>query len=181
MQLPNNLEKVRLKLEEKFSNRISTPWLLVDSDSQLLYVIDDHIKLHQFLVSTSKYGMGCQQDSFMTPLGAHQIAQKIGDKQQINEIFVGRVATGKTADVIAEVKSSECDLILTRILWLQGLEENKNYGDGVDSFQRYIYIHGTHEEGLLGSPASHGCIRMSNVDIIDLYRQVSVGTFVYIV
>ena len=181
MQLSDNLENICLKLEEEFSNQITAPWLLIDSGDQLLYMVTDAAELHQFSVSTSKYGMGCQQDSFMTPLGAHQIAQKIGDQQQINEIFVGRVATGETAEVITETRSSERDLILTRILWLHGLEENKNCGEGVDSFQRYIYIHGTHEEGLLGSPASHGCIRMSNVDIIDLYRQVSVGTFVYIV
>ena len=73
-------------------------------------------------------------------------------------IFVGRVATGEAADIVSEKeKSSGKDLILTRILWLQGLEANKNCGDGVDSFHRYIYIHGTHEERRLGSPASHGC------------------------
>ncbi|MDW3095150.1 MAG: L,D-transpeptidase [Gammaproteobacteria bacterium] len=181
MQLPANLENLRLKLEEKFSNQITEPWLLVDSGGQLLYMIADAAELRQFSVSTSKYGMGCHQDSFMTPLGAHQIAEKIGDQQQINEIFVGRVASGETAEIIDDAKPSERDLILTRILWLHGLEENKNCGEGVDSFQRYIYIHGTHEEGLLGTPASHGCIRMSNADIIDLYQQVSVGTFVYIV
>ncbi len=179
--LPINLENACLEVVEKFSNHITNPWLIVDSSAQQLYMIDSKLQSHKFPISTSKYGMGCQRDSLMTPTGAHQIAQKIGSENKANEIFVGRVATGEKADIVSEAKSSDLDLILTRILWLQGLEENKNCGEGVDSFQRYIYIHGTHEEGLLGSPASHGCIRMSNMDIIDLCQQVSVGTFVYIV
>ena len=180
-QLPIKLEHACLDVVKKFSSKITDPWIMVDSDGQQLYLINDTSQSHRYSISTSKYGMGCQQDSLMTPTGAHQIAQKIGDENKINAIFVGRVAMGEEAEIISDKSTSNKDLILTRILWLQGLEENKNCGKGVDSFQRYIYIHGTHEEGLLGSPASHGCIRMSNTDIIDVYREVSVGTFVYIV
>ena len=180
-QLPINLESACLEAVGEFYNNITNPWLLVDSSTQQLYLINSKSQSRKFPISTSKYGMGCQQDSLKTPTGAHQIAQKIGGENEANEIFAGRVATGEKADILSERKSSNLDLILSRILWLRGLEENKNCGDGVDSFQRYIYIHGTHEEGLLGSPASHGCVRMSNTDIIDLYQQVSVGTFVYIV
>jgi lipoprotein-anchoring transpeptidase ErfK/SrfK len=180
-QLPINLENACLEIVERFSSNITDPWLIVDSSTQQLYLINGKSQSHKFQISTSKYGLGCQQDSLMTPTGAHQIAQKIGGDNKANEIFVGRVATGEKAEILGEKKTSDKDLILTRILWLQGLEKNKNCGEGVDSFQRYIYIHGTHEEGLLGSPASHGCVRMSNTDIIDLYQKVSVGTFVYIV
>ena len=180
-QLPINLENACLEVVEKFSSKITDPWLIVDSSTQRLYLINRQSQAQRFPVSTSKYGLGCQQDSMMTPIGAHQIAQKIGGKGDLNEIYVGRVATGDKAEILSEKKTSNLDLILTRILWLQGLENNKNCGEGVDSFQRYIYIHGTQEEGLLGSPASHGCVRMSNTDIVDLYQQVSVGTFVYIV
>lgn len=179
-QLPVNLENACLEVVEKFSSKITDPWLMVDSSTQQLYVIDSKSQSHKFPISTSKYGMGCQQDSMMTPTGAHHIAEKIGGENKANEIFVGRIATGEIAEIVSESESSNKDLILTRILWLQGLEINKNCGGGVDSFQRYIYIHGTHEEGLLGSPASHGCVRMSNSDIMDLYQQVTVGTFVYI-
>ena len=70
--------------------------------------------------------------------------------------------------------------ITSRILWLEGTEQGKNKGDGIDSYKRYIYIHGTSEEGLIGQPASHGCIRMKNKDVIDLFKEVSIGTFVLI-
>lgn len=153
---------------------------MVDSTSQSLYVIKDGAQICRYIVSTSKYGMGCQQDSFKTPLGAHKIAERIGGDNELNEIFEERKATGKIGNVLREKESSGIDLILTRICWLQGIEKNKNCGGGIDSYQRYIYIHGTHEEGLLGTPASHGCVRMSNQDIAALYEQVSLGTFVYI-
>ena len=179
-QLTSKIEKVFLEVTEKFSDRITHPWVLVDSESQCLFLVNETTLIYKYVISTSKFGLGCEQDSFKTPLGAHIIAQKIGDGQKINEIFVGRVATGNIGEVIYEKKSSDLDLILTRILWLQGLEEKHNCGVGVDSFQRYIYIHGTHEEGLLGIPASHGCVRMSNSDVIKLFNEVEEQTFVYI-
>ncbi len=179
-QWPNSLDNTVPLVQKKFSSQITSPWLLVDSTSQQLYLINNGL-FKTYTVSTSKYGLGCQQDSLKTPVGAHQIAQKIGGTNQLNEIFVARVGTGKLAEIIYEKSCSNQDLILTRILWLQGLEQGKNCGEGIDSFQRYIYIHGTQEEGLLGTPASHGCVRISNSDIVDLYAKVSVGTFVYIV
>ena len=179
-QLPINLESACLEVVEKFSSNITDPWVMVDSSTQKLYLINNQSQPNTYPISTSKYGLGCQQDSFKTPVGAHKIAQKIGGENEVNEIFVGRVATGDKAEVIAENKTSDKDLILTRILWLQGLEENYNCGKDVDSFQRYIYIHGTHEEGLLGVPASHGCVRMSNSDVIMLFNEIDEQTFVYI-
>jgi hypothetical protein len=145
-----------------------------------MFVIDHLSLICTYSVSTSKYGIGCEQDSFKTPSGAHKIAKKIGAEGKLNEIFVGRVATGEITNIVREKKYSNLDLILTRILWLQGLEGKRNCGEGIDSFQRYIYIHGTHEEGLLGVPASHGCIRMANNDIVKLFDSVDEETFVYI-
>ena len=122
----------------------------------------------------------CQQDSNKTPTGAHKIVEKIGGDGVINEIYKGRQATGEVAEIIHTTQQSNQDLILSRIMWIQGLEEGHNCGEGIDSYQRYIYIHGTAEEGLLGVPASHGCVRMSNKDVVELYETVSEGTFVYI-
>ena len=107
-------------------------------------------------------------------------AEKIGAEGVINEIYKGRQATGEVAEIIYTAQQTDQDMILSRIIWLQGLEDGHNCGEGVDSYQRYIYIHGTAEEGLLGMPASHGCVRMSNKDVIELYDIVSEGTFVYI-
>ena len=95
-------------------------------------------------------------------------------------ILKGRKYTGKTADIITEKKSVDSDDVTTRIMWLDGLDEGKNKGGKVDSYTRYIYIHGTPEEGLLGTPASHGCIRMYNKQVKDLYDQASIGLHVLI-
>ncbi|MFK8028065.1 MAG: L,D-transpeptidase family protein [Gammaproteobacteria bacterium] len=180
IQLPESLKETSRQIIRKFSGNITSPWLLVDSTSQSMFVMDDLSPIYEYSISTSKYGMGCEQDSFKTPTGAHKIAKKIGHDAKPNEIFVGRVATAKYANIICEEKSSDLDFILTRILWLQGLEQERNCGEGVDSFKRYIYIHGTHEEGLLGRPASHGCVRMSNKDVVNLFSKVDENSFVYI-
>ena len=95
-------------------------------------------------------------------------------------IFRSRANTGKVAKILTEPIDVEEDLVLTRILWLEGLEPGVNRGPGIDSKSRYIYIHGTNEEGLIGTPASHGCLRMKNDDVIDLFDRVPVGTEVWI-
>ncbi len=178
--MPASLLQSTKEIASVFSNQITKIWLLVDIESQRLYLLKNQSLLKEFIVSTSRFGIGSQLDSYKTPVGAHQIAECIGDGCELFEIFEGREATGKIADIVVEKKSSELDLILTRILRLRGLEANKNCGDGVDSYDRYIYIHGTHEEGLLGIPASHGCIRMANTDVKELFEQVTEGVFVYI-
>jgi len=105
------------------------------------------------------------------------IAQKIGDGAPLNTIFKSRKNTGKIADIDQQ---SDEDYVTSRILWLKGLEPGHNAGPGVDSFARYIYIHGTHEENLIGQPASHGCIRMRNQDVLELFERVQEGTEVLI-
>jgi len=94
--------------------------------------------------------------------------------------MIGRVFYGHIANIFSDETKSKTDDITSRIFWLEGLENGKNKGKGIDSFRRYIYIHGTSEEGRLGKPASHGCIRMKNNEVIDLYKTIAIGTLVLI-
>ena len=117
-----------------------------------------------------------------TPLGVHRISEKIGDNAPTGTIFRARKNTKRIAKILTKRdEKSKYDNITTRIMWLSGMEKGINQGGKVDSHSRYIYIHGTDEEGRLGKPASHGCIRMSNKSVIDLFDQVPVGTIVDIV
>ena len=175
-----NITSLVADVSVRYATQLTPIWLLVHIGNQKLYVIERDQVQSSYTVSTSKFGNGCKQDSLQTPTGAHAIAQKIGKGKPVGEIFSGRQSTGKIAEICTTDETTEQDLILTRIMWLKGLEPNKNSGEGCDSYQRYIYIHGTHEEGLLGTPASHGCVRMSNNDVIELYNQVDEGVFVYI-
>lgn len=156
-------------------------WLLVSVKEQRLYHIHaDSLKRASFDVSTAKLGVGNQKNSYQTPTGWHVIAQKIGADCARNEILKGRQPTGDIATIETRAVNTHSDCITSRILWLKGLEAGINLHGNVDSFERYIYIHGTHEEGLIGQPASIGCVRMKNVDIIDLFECVSEGTPVFI-
>jgi len=154
--------------------------IIVDISEQRLYLYSNNDLILSYPVSTSKYGEGQTENSFKTPLGLHEIKEKIGHKAPINTIFTARVNTNKRADVQIKQNDTEDDFVTSRILWLDGLEDGINRGLGVDSYNRYIYIHGTHEEGLIGQKASHGCIRMFNNDVIELFDIVSEGTKVQI-
>ncbi len=154
--------------------------IVVDISEQRLYLKQFSMVVESFPISTSKYGEGSIENSFKTPLGSHEIKEKIGDNVQVNTIFVARNNTGKVANIIKNPINTESDHVTSRILWLNGLESGINNGSGVDSYSRYIYIHGTHEEGLIGQKASHGCIRMFNNDVVYLYDIVEKGTKVYI-
>lgn len=175
-----DINNISTNLSERFPEQLTRSWLLVSIEKQCLYLLSENKLENSYPISTSKFGVGCEQDSYKTPPGAHVIAQKIGDQCAMNEILRGRQATGECAQILDQAEVSQHDLILTRILWLQGLEAGKNLGEGIDSFQRYIYIHGTQEEGLIGTPVSHGCVRMLNKDVIELYERVNEGTFVYV-
>ena len=154
--------------------------IIVDISEQRLFIIENSNIVESFPISTSKYGEGQIENSFKTPLGMHEIKEKIGDGAKINTIFVSRINTQKQTEIITKRRDTDDDYVTSRILWLDGLEEGINKGPGVDSYSRYIYIHGTHEEGLIGEKASHGCIRMFNNDVIYLYDIVNKGTKVYI-
>jgi len=133
-----------------------------------------------YTISSSKFGEGAKAGSYKTPLGAHYIKECIGAGYDSLTIFQNRVPTKNKAKIISEKKNSKEDIICSRILWLSGLEEGRNKGLNIDSLSRYIYIHGTNEEGLLGVKASHGCIRMSNSDIIDLCNKEISNALIYI-
>ena len=158
----------------------TTPFIKVSVANQMLYLIENEQILHQYPVSTSVYGIGSEAGSNKTPLGKHKILNKIGDGAPLGAIFKSRINTGRVAALYTDNTDLEEDDVTTRILRLTGLEPGKNQGPGVDSFARYIYIHGTPEEGLIGRPASHGCIRMKNTDVIELFDLVREGTLVMI-
>lgn len=153
----------------------------VNISEQLLYLYCSYAngneEVKTYPVSTSKYGIGNQVGSNKTPLGRHRIEKKIGDGAPLGMIFKARQPIGR----ISEMNVEGDDIITTRIMWLKGLEPGKNSGRGIDSYRRYIYIHGTAEEHKIGQIASHGCVRMYNIDVIDLFDSVSEGTEVDII
>ena len=166
-------------------NKKSDVHLVINIAQQNLTLYQDDKGVTQYTVSTAKNGIGSQQDSGCTPLGKHFIAKKIGTDEPINAVFIGRVPTGEIYSAELGKQHPERDWILSRILWLSGLEEGVNKGSnsqgGCDTYQRYIYIHGTPDSEPMGAPLSHGCIRMRNEDIMELFEQVKEGTAVKII
>ncbi len=155
--------------------------LKISVPDQKLYLIKNDKIVKTYPVSTSKYGIGNREGSFQTPLGRHRVARKIGAGAPLGTIFKERRPTGKIIAPNPTRTPVEGDYVTTRILWLEGMEPGKNRGGEVDSFRRCIYIHGTPDEGLIGTPASHGCIRMKNRDAVDLFERVPFGARVDIV
>ncbi len=155
--------------------------ITIDIATQTLYLLDKARKRGvQYSVSTALNGIGEQKNSGKTPRGTHIIRAKIGKNCPVNTVFVNRRPTGEIYEPDMKAKQPNRDWILTRILWLSGLEVGKNRLGLVDTMQRYIYIHGIPDEVLVGKPGSKGCIRMHNDDLLDLYHRVSVGCFVEI-
>lgn len=152
------------------------PFIYIDSTLQKLYLAAPAGVLRVFDISTAERGMGNVEGSFKTPQGIHRICCKIGENAPAMRIFKDRNDTGInwTPDMSGD------NMILSRILRLEGMEYGINRGPGIDSFERYIYIHGTNRESDIGKPFSHGCICMRNNDIIDLFDSVKEGTFVII-
>lgn len=152
------------------------PYLVQSIVEQVLFVCEKGAMADRYDASTSRFGSGIREGSFKTPPGMHRVRQKIGSGAPAGRIFVDREDTGTDWNGT----STEDNLVLTRILRLEGMEEGINKGPGVDSFERYIYIHGTNREDLVGTPLSHGCICLRNKDIIRLFEAVREGTLVYI-
>ena len=152
--------------------------IFINSTNQTLYYFKDDNLLIESKISTSKYGLGCSDNSFKTPSGLHRVASKIGKGLPLGTLFRHRKPTSR---IVTYKDSDDKDYITTRIMRLSGLENGHNKGEGVDSFKRYIYIHGTPYVDLLGSPHSKGCIRMSNHDIVKLFDLVEERTLVLIV
>ena len=138
--------------------------------SQTMDLIEDETLLRRYVVSTSRHGLGSEPGSCKTPTGRFRVAEKHGEGAEPGTVFKSRVATGEIGS-----EDDPKDHVQTRILWLEGLDE-----DNANTFERYIYIHGTNAESRLGLPASEGCVRMNNLDVIDLFERVPVGTEVHI-
>ena len=181
-------ESIRI-FEEKYPKLFADEYLLVSpKDQKLLYISNKVVKI-SYSISTSKFGLGCLNDSFKTPVGLHSIIEKIGAKMPIFTIFKGRKTINNNLTLPDLYKDKKAyhehfkdyeDVITSRILRLRGEDQNINQGGNVDSFLRYIYIHGTAHEDQIGSRASHGCIRMTNADVIDLFDKCSENMFVLI-
>lgn len=159
--------------------------LHIDIPNQTLYLLNEDADRPRsrkiiYPVSTATNGPGEVSGSGCTPQGAHIIRAKIGSEQPINTIFIGRRPTGEIYQPSMRDLHPNRDWILTRILWLSGCQPGFNRLGGVDTMRRYIYIHGTPDEVMLGKPGSAGCIRMRNQDVLALYDTVSVGTNVTI-
>ena len=141
---------------------------------------DNNERVKSFVISTAEKGAGQNKGSFCTPLGQHIVRAKIGKGAPVFSQFAARRLTGKIWSPSMSASNSKEDWILTRILWLSGLEVGFNRLGNQDTMQRFIYIHGTNDLVNLGKPKSHGCIRMDNYDIIDLFDQINVGDHVLI-
>lgn len=177
----NRFVPVMVDLQKRFPAYSTHKILLVDTTIQKMYMLVDGRAVAEWPVSTAEKGVGGRKGSDQTPLGVHRIAEKIGEGAVLGSIFKARRNTGQRVKILtAPGADSPADYVTSRILWLDGLEPGLNKGGDVDSRERYIYIHGTGEEGRIGTPASHGCIRMRNRDVIDLFNQVDVNTLVVI-
>jgi len=156
-------------------------YLTIDIASQVLTVCAaDGSALDRYPISTALNGPGEQDSSGCTPRGEHYIRACIGEGQPLNTVFRGRRPTGEIYSPQLAAEHPDRDWILTRILWLCGREWGRNRGPGVDSFRRFIYIHGTPDTEPMGEALSHGCVRMRNTDIAELFARVRVGTRVVI-
>jgi len=153
--------------------------LLVSIADQRVELVENNRAISAFRVSTSLKPPSNLQDSNGTPAGLHRIAQKIGSGAPIGEVFKGRVSIGRRYDELDE-EAQRPNLITTRILWLEGLEAGFNQGGGCDSYQRYIYFHGTNHEDKIGQPASGGCVQLLNQQMLELFDAVEAGDHVYI-
>jgi hypothetical protein len=132
-----------------------------------------------YAISTSRRAPSNLKNSLGTPRGLHEIAERVGAGQPPGTVFKSRTPTGRHFSEMADA-DSDGNLITSRILWLRGLEPGINRGGEVDSYERYIYIHGTNQEARLGEPLSAGCVLMGNLDIVELYEEVRTGDFVWI-
>lgn len=154
--------------------------IFVSIQHQKLYYISNSQVVAKYDISTSRFGVGSQAHSQKTPVGLHHIKHKVGQGVPLNGIIKYGAYAGENANIVQAPEHIEEDLITTRVLWLEGLENGINKGKGIDSYERSIYIHGTAEEGLIGKPASHGCIRMKNKDIMELFNAVPKYAYVLI-
>lgn len=172
-------QKLLKPIIQRYSQYAGLPQAIVSIRQQSLYVFKNLSLLAALPVSTSRYGLGCNPNSFRTPLGTHRVYKKIGDHAPCLMRFVGRVAQSPaTCNPLATV--SREDAICTRILWLAGVHSD-GWRQFLDSQHRHIYIHGTIDEQRIGRPASRGCIRMRNADVCFLFSVLQENSLVHII
>ena len=167
-------------ISSKYSKEKLDNFIYIGIKRQKLYFFEANIISKIYKVSTSLKGAGNEISSYKTPLGLHFIYEKIGNNAPIGTLFINKKNTNKIVEIDSLTLNQNKDEITTRLMSLMGKELNINKGGRVDTFKRGIYIHGTSNEKSIGKPSSHGCIRMKNKDIIDLYKKVEVGTLVLI-
>ena len=165
-------------LQNQYQKISIDKYLVVHTSKQKIYLVENNNVCFESFVSTSKNGLGNEDSSFKTPVGLHSVKEKIGYEQPKYTIFKARQPTKLKYD-LKNIPSE--DLITSRIIWLNGMEKGINSGGNVDTYSRYIYIHGTPHEKEIGTPVSHGCIRMKNDEIIDLFQRIEIGTPVIII
>lgn len=154
--------------------------LLVRISTQTLQFYRAGALVRSFVISTSKRPPSNIKGSLGTPRGLHEIAERVGAEQPLGMVFKARVPTGRHFQELPE-SADNGNLITSRILWLRGLEAGVNRGGEVDTYDRYVYIHGTNRENEIGTPMSAGCVLMRNLEIVELYDQVRTGDMVLIV
>jgi len=153
------------------------PRIRINIGSQHIDLIDDNGSIiRRYAISTSKNGAGEQNGSYCTPRGSHIVRAKIGGGRPLNTVFVERRPTGEVYSPELARSFPKRDWILTRILWLSGCEPGVNRLGIVDTMRRAIYIHGSQDSAEMGKPGSHGCIRMRNEDLVELFDLVPVRT-----
>lgn len=167
-------------LNLKYPDKDFSSYLYVSVKHQQMYLIEKDSIIKKYTVSTAKKGVGNELHSLKTPIGLHSVKRKIGDNVPLGGILEARVYNGSKATIYEDKTKADGDYVTTRILWLDGEEIGVNKGRNVDTYNRFIYIHGTPEEGYIGEPVSHGCIRMKNTDVIELYDLIDEGTPVLI-
>lgn len=165
--------------KERAKKMSDLPFIEISVEDQILR-LTERDGITEYPISTALNGIGEQEGSGCTPRGWHRICAVIGRDQPINAVFRGRRPTGEIYSSALAAEHPERDWILSRILWLQGLESGLNRFGNVDSQRRFIYIHGTPDTEPMGNPLSHGCVRMRNRDVIDLAERIQAGIRVWI-
>lgn len=167
-------------LSIKYPTKKFTDFIYVGVKRQELYLFRGGNLLKVYNVSTSSYGAGSVANSEMTPVGLHRINGKYGANVPENGILRHKKFTGEIATIEHRPIPINRDIITTRVITIEGLERGVNKGGKLDSYDRRIYIHGTAEEGLIGKPASHGCVRLKNKDVMELFDLLSNDMYVVI-
>ena len=153
--------------------------LLASVKLQTIGYFHNGTSVKAYRMSSSKRPPSCKEGSLGTPWGLHEVCQKIGAGEPLGTVFEGRASLGLRYWECSEDKQAK-NLITTRILRLMGLQEGLNLGGSVDTFERYVYIHGTNHEDRLGKPSSSGCLQMSNDEVSELFDVVPLGSHLYI-